>query len=483
MPFCANCGAQNTDEARFCVSCGSPLEPAQPADEYPPSAADQPRQPEPSPGNQQIPVPPAPPAPPAFQGSASAPPSAPNQTQPQYGGYTSPPIAPTKYKKGMGLGGVIAIIVGSVAIIAAGIFLLPKVLPGGYPTQTPLQSPMQEEDAASPSATGLADNVTASPDTTQTAEPETTNETASGLSGDGTGAVSLAGNISNGGLMAGNGNILFFCSPELDGIYSCLPDGSSLNLISNDTPIFMTIYEDWLYYIDYDYNDYTGDICRIHFDGSGKEIVAPDVGAYMHIEDGIIYYAVANDDTDLILYQMYVGGEGKEPVLLSNGGMILPYDSSNNSPQILIDHGTVYYCTYDDELFAVDLATRTQRLIIDGDWCQYMHVYDGYLYYLEYYSDSVYKIKLDGTDHVLLLADEARGVNMSGARIIVSSLSGDGVFSMDLNGGDIVQIGTEDSSVIFVFGDSIYYYWIDPDSYDAHISMVNPSTQEYEYII
>ncbi len=173
-------------------------------------------------------------------------------------------------------------------------------------------------------------------------------------------------------------------------IFKINKDGCSLQEIINtnigETIYEMCIYNDYIYYTD---DLPYGSLYKIKIDGSNKIKVSNNSPMYLNIYNNYIYYA-GQDYTDdsTGIYKIDLNGNDEEKILNGDIDSLNIYNNNiyfTNS----VDNSNLFKMSVDCKTKNIILNKKVSNLNIFKDWMYYIDVSD---------NDSLYKLKLDGTE-------------------------------------------------------------------------------------
>lgn len=251
------------------------------------------------------------------------------------------------------------------------------------------------------------------------------------------------GNLVNGARVAISGDWIY-CS-LWDGIYRMKPDGTEMEMIhsweSNTNPSALNISDGWIYFK-------RSSPFKIKVDGTELQQISEFkyIGSFRVIDDWMYFgceYKMKTDGSNL--QQMYDkrGASGKTVNIVD--GWIYYYDSDNEG------NDSIYKSKTDgtDELKIY--SGRTDIMIVDGDW----------IYYEEYDSKDLYKMKIDGSDSQLVVQEDGiLSINVDDDWIYYSGSDDAGVPSLckiKTDGTDKQVLYADNANDICIIKGWIYY--------------------------
>lgn len=293
-----------------------------------------------------------------------------------------------------------------------------------------------------------------------------------------------AGNILNGGLVAMQGNHIYFSSPTDGGkLYRAGLDGSGRVKLNDDTPRYINATGEYLYYVAmgepetvYDElmgEEYTrviyGPIVRVNLDGGGRTVIGADPAAYLQLVGGRLYYQIANTDEPKI-YRIEADGSGKELLtdhladFFNVEGDRLYYRGVEEQPRLygagidgggraVIYDGDAYYMNLleDNLYFAGDIyetefylgGRSLYRINVSGGAASkvgdiepaFLNCADGWLYYSKAHSGEICRVRPDGSSHTILSSDFCGGL----------FIFDDWLYYINHNDGNLYRMGVDGS--------------------------------------
>lgn len=251
------------------------------------------------------------------------------------------------------------------------------------------------------------------------------------------------GNLVNGGRVAISGEWIYYSL--LDGIHRMKTDGTEKEIIysweTNTNPSPLCIVGDWIYYKRF--RPY-----KIKIDGSEQQQISEFeyIGSFNVIDDW-----------------MYFGSEYKMKTDGSNVQQINEKNCASGNTVNIVD-GWVYYYDIDNEgndsifKFKIDgtdkqkiYSGRTDHMVVDGEW----------IYYEEYDSKDLYKMKIDGSENQLIVEeDKILSLNVDGDWIYYGGSDESGTRSLckiKTDGSDKQVLYADNAIDIWIIDDWIYY--------------------------
>ena len=228
----------------------------------------------------------------------------------------------------------------------------------------------------------------------------------------------LPGNLSNLGLIAQQGNWVYFFSRVPDtGIYKAMPDlETALQKICDDDAYSINVVGEWVYYIE----RISSKLYKINTDGKNKTLVIDTPCQYVVINDNWIYYWTGYRGGETTSYKLY-----KRKI------------------------------TTADSIFLCEINTLAIPFTVD----------DNYIYYssLDYNSrafHTLWRINLDGSNKTQLITAKSYNPTAYGGWIYFIDEDLIGFYDINLYKGKrkLWRIKPDGSSMENIIGDSIFCF-------------------------
>jgi hypothetical protein len=298
------------------------------------------------------------------------------------------------------------------------------------------------------------------------------------------------------GKIAGDGEWLYI-SNEFDhshNIYKMHNDGTDFTKVCNDYAIDLNVVNGWIYYINGDDNF---SIYKIQTDGNNRTKLNNTHSDNLLVVNNWIYYRNSDDEN---IYKMYI--DGSQCSKLSNdrvgnfdvsNGWIYYFnlDKYNEIYKMRTDGSQKTNFVYNEVIYGSNISTTLKgyNLIVSNGW----------LYFMDEFTQNLCKIRTDGTDYKDLgynyyvkntrksyidfgfkeyniyknyiygLASYTESSNPSGGS---SSL-----FKMDINGNNITKINC-DTGNVFVSNGYIFIYKTDIEHMDIALYRLDANDNE-----
>ena len=258
-----------------------------------------------------------------------------------------------------------------------------------------------------------------------------------------------AGNLSNGGFTAIQGDWIYFVSDDDGKIYAVKTDGSGLRKINDDRSSDINIVGDWILYHSSDGGSF-GNIYAVKTDGSERQVILDNPNIIdVVVVDNWIYYL---DGTNYrgSLNAIKTDGSGFREI------------SDNYVISMFVDGDTIYYRDENAILYAINTDGSGKRTV--GDEVESpSFILDDWLYYTTgTVGDSIWAIKADGSEKHKL--DKAKcfmgGINTDGEWIYYRNDDDkDNIYAIKPDGSENRKVTTIDGLYysISIVGEWIYY--------------------------
>lgn len=258
----------------------------------------------------------------------------------------------------------------------------------------------------------------------------------------------LPGNISSGsGIVAKQGEWIYYALPKGDGIYKVKVDGTEKQRVVEEDSFkraysfHINVVGEWIYYVDY--YDYA--IYKVKTDGSDKQKI-DTVGnnVYLMVDNGWIYYNSGG------LTRVKLDGTDKQKILSVN-------DCNGN----IVD-GWVYY-NNEEGIYKIKVDGTENQQIYSEDRVDSMVVDDGWLYFIPMHESKLYRMKIDGTDVQIINSgsfsyDSNFNVHNGWVYYNISStdISKEGLYKMKIDGTEQQKICDKTALQISIIDDWLY---------------------------
>lgn len=252
-----------------------------------------------------------------------------------------------------------------------------------------------------------------------------------------------AGNILNGGLVAQQGDKIYFAnSGDGSKLYRASLDGSGKTKLVEDRAQYINATERHLYYVamgerETIYSELMGEefirevygpIVRVNLEGGERTVICADPAANLQLAGGKLYYQLANTDEPKI-YRIETDG----------------------SDQKLLTAGRAdYFCVADSGLYFRGIAERPQlyRASLDGGGQSLF--YDGDAYFPNLLGD-----------HLYFIGD----IIEAGAY-----LGGRSLYRISTAGGEAIKVGEVEPALLNCAGEWLYY----SQAYSGDLCRIRP---------
>ena len=211
---------------------------------------------------------------------------------------------------------------------------------------------------------------------------------------------------------------IYYSSYLGTGIYKMDIDGKDKQKISNDDSDHILLFSDWIFFTNKTEGGWPHNnaLYKMGTDGTNRLKLSDGICNNINIDGEYLYFSETkfNDSDDFIgLYSWKMRLDGTEKMQIL----------SLNQQILFIRNGFVYYrdISANDNIFRYSLSDGISQRII-GDSSHSWNIFGEYIYYCNREDkDSIYKVKIDGTDIVKLNDDISSGLNMADNIIFYTS--------------------------------------------------------------
>lgn len=266
------------------------------------------------------------------------------------------------------------------------------------------------------------------------------------LNGPGYPIGNTRGNILNGGLAAVWGEWIYYTDDQENGdLYKIKLDGTQKTKLSQDTPSYINVSEDWVYYS----NNMDGKLYKIKTDGSQRTKLSDDTCRMTTLSGDWIYYVNASDSNSI----WKVSTDGKQIIKLSGD-----YAWSLN-----VVGDTIYYVNADENnrIYKMNDDGSGKSRINDSVSASMMLVFDDTIFYADYSSSSsfnIYKMKTDGTGNMKIVDDLCINFNFDGEWIYYTNGKDNySLYKIRPDGTGKLKFNNNHSTSINLVSDWVYY--------------------------
>lgn len=175
-----------------------------------------------------------------------------------------------------------------------------------------------------------------------------------------------------------------------DGIFRIRPDQSQKVKIADDTAIFLTVKEEWIYYV----NAYSS-LYRMQKDGTQRISLteSEEEIAFINVVGEDIYYIEMIDESGLITH-------------IKNDGSQKKYLNDDEALLLIYDEGWLYYINITDDAKVYRMRTDGSQAtkILDVS-CMAINIDNGWLYYAPFIDKGLHRIDLNSGETKILFED------------------------------------------------------------------------------
>ncbi len=251
------------------------------------------------------------------------------------------------------------------------------------------------------------------------------------------------GNIVNSGLVAVQGDMVFFRSNEGGSLYRAKLNSDNAHILSTDAAWFINVSGDWVYYSNRDDNNR---LYRIRTDGSGRSALTNYGAWFPTFIDGILYYIDEGDD-----YRIYkINKDGSDRTRLSD----------DSAWFISMSGDWLYYVNRSDEdrIYRIRTDAGANEPVSDYAACC-INVYDDWIYHVNENDDSkLYRMGLEGSDITAMTDHPVWFVNVFEDRIFfVDENENFSIYRMNLDGSGRIKLTNEPCRFISVTDGWVFF--------------------------
>lgn len=254
-----------------------------------------------------------------------------------------------------------------------------------------------------------------------------------------------AGNIVNGGLVAVQGDWVYFRSNEGGSLYKGNLSGSvnGARIISTDAAWFINVSGDYIYYSNRDDNNR---LYRIRTDGSDRLPLTNGGAWFATLIGDWIYYISENDQYHI--YKISTDGSGKIRI------------SDDAAWFINVVDDWIYYINRSEEeaIYRIKTDASENTRITDYAACC-VNIHDGWIYHINQSENRyLYRIRLDGSDAEELTDHPAWFVNVKADWIYyVNEEDNFTLHKISLNDGRRIKLNSEPARYTNVIDGWVFY--------------------------
>lgn len=281
----------------------------------------------------------------------------------------------------------------------------------------------------------------------------------------------VAGNISNLGLAATDGEFLYYVNLADGGkIYKKNMEGIEEYPIVEDNARYINVVDDWIYYSNISDG---GKIYKVHVDGTGRKKLNDVMSSYVNVVGDYIYYSNSKDKNRIYKLSKY-------NVNASYAGQRLTYDSA---AYIIVDgdRNKIYYSNTSDgrRLYSIDLNgnNRTKFLTVSSQTSpgvRFLSLTNDGILYASGLDGKLYKtISYNRISPVYFTSEvqvKAKGgtitKNVQDKLIVINAITNNDIFyASSVDGNKIYKLGVSSgtkiiddlASAINIAGDYVFY--------------------------
>lgn len=265
------------------------------------------------------------------------------------------------------------------------------------------------------------------------------------------------GNRINGGAMTAQYGWYYYAQPTPNGkhLYKMLSSGLEPTKLSEDSPSYLNVYGDWLYYANM--SDLTlngeGKIYRIKTDGSERQVLTTIGAQYLIADEEALYFCSQGNSDDIVPGLYKISKEGGELTFLDEGNVAY-LNSSEEALYYLIDSKGEL-----DEIKKIDKEGNNLRtymighfgfLYMEADALFYSNIDEGHkAYVMSTYGDGN-KINVVSTIPVV-------SMNRWGEMTIYQTIFNEYILKNKLYGKDYIKEGSLQYDNLQIIDNKVFY--------------------------
>lgn len=262
-------------------------------------------------------------------------------------------------------------------------------------------------------------------------------------------------NIINSGIIAKQGEWLYYCEGSKEKLSKVKLDKSSKTQLSEDSASFINVVGDWIYYRNI--SDF-GKLYKIDINGNNRSVVSEDSVSYVTVIDNWIYYR--NDSDGKKIYKVREDGKKRSKI------------SEDAVDELAVVGEYAYYRNESEgyKLYRIKLNGKDRQQLTE-DMARNINVIEDYIYYRNDSKEyKLYEIKTDGSDRKRISEYSVEGslggnkdyLYFIGAEYMPRSSLGDMVktkvlYRISRDGSDIVKLDSLSAESLSVLDEWLYY--------------------------
>lgn len=255
------------------------------------------------------------------------------------------------------------------------------------------------------------------------------------------------GNIINKGMIAENGDYIFFSNISDKGkLYRMKADGSGKVKLCDDSSLYINVSNGWVYYRNEDDN---GKIYKIKPDGSERKCLNDEDSIYIKTDGQFLYYCSLSNNSRITRLEP---SSGKTKVVCDDSASYLN-----------LADGWLYYSNEDENNSLYKISVNgNKKILLSKDMCHLIDVFDNWIYYSNYSDDfKLSKMNIDGKNKSVLDENACSSINVYGDFVYFNCTDnkyGDsGLFKVKTDGSSREKLNSEFSDYINASGEWVYF--------------------------
>ncbi len=262
------------------------------------------------------------------------------------------------------------------------------------------------------------------------------------------------GNFTTGGMIAVDGDVIYYCDAANGDALSCLRDGKTEVLVQSGAS-YLNIVDEYIYFVGR--TDYR--IYKMNKDGSGLSMVSDTAASNLIIIGNNMYFI--NWDDECKVYSMNIDGSNKQKI-------------TDISSDFLYAYGTHIYINDRDsmrDLYCVSLIDGSGQLISMNE-TYFVTGYDNNIYFRlqimqqndALYSQenganlSVWRMTTDGSVYEKINNSRSGYINADKGEVFFTDFEEEALYKVQADGTGLTKLCDDDPINIAINGDCVYYF-------------------------
>jgi hypothetical protein len=238
---------------------------------------------------------------------------------------------------------------------------------------------------------------------------------------------STSGNISHGGLMCGQDDLVAYRS-EADSWSLYVYDGQEHQKISDDKPASINIVDDTIYFANYSEGF---KLYRISVNGDSRKKLTDYGVTNVNVIDDSIYYI--NRDDGFYLSKIDINGENKDIILEERvGGLVT--DGNHLYYKKPVDNGFF-------DLFRIDFDGENEVRLTNGHYVHFINVVEDYIFYWSVNEQVLRRIDKETLENIVLIDTNVDYVNANNGYVyFLYAKDYYNIYRVDYNGQGLMKV-------------------------------------------